>query len=33
MYSTDGKAPSAVNPGPKAKIKGTFDESRRMGAQ
>ena len=32
-YSTDGKVPSPVKPGPGATVKATFDGSRRMGGQ
>jgi hypothetical protein len=32
-YSTDGKAPSPVKPAAGAKVKATFDDSRRMGGQ
>jgi hypothetical protein len=33
MYTTDGKVAAPVKPGPGAKVKATFDDSRRMGAQ
>jgi hypothetical protein len=33
MYSTDGKAPAPVKPGTGAKVKATFDDTRRMGQQ
>lgn len=33
MYSTDGKTAAPVKPGPAAKVKVTFDDSRRMGGQ
>jgi hypothetical protein len=33
MYTKDGKVPAPVKPGPGAKIKTAFDDSRRMGGQ